>query len=121
VWEVELSIAREFREFAIKGNAVEMAVGIIIGASFTKIVNSLVEDIIMPPIGWLVGGVDFSDLFIPLRATDAKTLAAAKAAGIPTINIGLFLNYLFTFTITAIAVFMLVRAMNRMRERAARK
>lgn len=116
-----MSIVKEFREFAVKGNAVELAVGIIIGAAFTKIVNSLVEDIIMPPIGLLLGKVDFSNIYIPLAATDATTLAEAKAAGVPTINIGLFLNHTVTFLITAFAVFLLVKAMNRLRRQEEAK
>jgi large conductance mechanosensitive channel len=110
-----MSIAKEFREFAIKGNAVELAVGIIIGAAFTKIVNSLVEDIIMPPVGLLLGKVDFTNIFIPLAATNAHTLAEAKTAGIPTINIGIFINQTLTFIITSFAVFILVKAMNKLR------
>ncbi len=113
-----MSMMQEFKEFAIKGNAVDMAVGLIVGASFGKIVSSIVEDVIMPPIGLLLGGVDFSDLFIPLKATEATTLAAAKAAGIPTINYGLFLNHAMTFAITAFAVFMIVKAINRLRPKA---
>ena len=111
-----MSISKEFKEFAVKGNAVDMAVGLIIGASFTKIVNSLVEDIIMPPIGFILGGVDFTNIFIPLKPTEAKTLAEAKAAAIPTINVGLFLNYTLTFFITAFAVFLLVKMINRLRD-----
>lgn len=110
-----MSVASEFKEFAIKGNAVEMAVGIIIGASFGKVVSSMVDDLIMPPIGLLLGGVNFENLFIALKPTTAITLAEAKAAAIPTINYGNFINTALTFIITAIAVFMLVKAMNRMR------
>jgi large conductance mechanosensitive channel len=116
-----VSIANEFKEFAVKGNAIEMAVGIIIGAGFGKIVNSVVEDIIMPPIGLILGGVDFSNLFLALKETDVTTVAAAKAAGIPTINYGIFLNHSISFTITAFAVFMLVKAMNRLRESGLKK
>jgi large conductance mechanosensitive channel len=110
-----MSVLQEFKDFAVKGNAVEMAVGIIIGAAFGKIVNSIVEDIIMPPIGLLMGGTDFSNIFIPLKETTAQTLAEAKAAAVPTINIGLFLNYMISFLITACAVFMLVKAINKLK------
>jgi large conductance mechanosensitive channel len=110
-----MSLAKEFKEFAVKGNAVELAVGIIIGASFTKIVNSLVEDIIMPILGLALGKVDFTNIFIALSSTEAKTLAEAKTAGVPTINVGLFINHSITFLITAFAVFMLVKGMNRLR------
>lgn len=110
-----MSIAKEFKEFAVKGNAVDLAVGLIIGTGFGKIVNSLVEDIIMPPIGLILGGVDFSNIFIALKESDVTTVAAAKAAGIPTINIGIFLNYAISFVITAVAVFMLVKAINKLR------
>ncbi len=106
---------QEFKEFAVKGNAVDMAVGIIIGAAFTKIVNSLVEDIIMPVVGLVAGGNRFTDLFIPLKSTTAATLAEAKQMGVPTINIGLFINYVLSFVITAFAIFLLVKVLNRMR------
>jgi len=110
-----MSIVQEFKDFAVKGNAVDMAVGIIVGAAFTKIVNSIVEDILMPPIGLLLGGTDFSNIFIPLKATEAKTLVEAKATGVPTINIGLFINHVLTFVITAAAIFALVKFLNRLR------
>jgi large conductance mechanosensitive channel len=111
-----MSITKEFKEFAVKGNAIEMAVGIIIGASFSKIVNSLVEDVIMPPIGFVLGNMDFSNIFITLSSAEVKTIAEAKAAGIPTLNIGLFLNHTIAFIITAVAVFMLVKMLNRLRK-----
>lgn len=110
---------KEFKEFALKGNVLDLAVGIVIGAAFTSIVNSFVADIIMPPIGLLLGKVDFSNLFITL--TDGKTpgpyatLATAKAAGAVTINIGLFLNAVISFFIVAFSVFLLVKSFNRMR------
>lgn len=112
-----MGIISEFKEFAIKGNAVEMAVGLVIGASFTKVVSSMVDDIILPPIGFVMGGTDFSNLFIPLKATEAKTLAEAKALAIPTINIGLFANQVLTFLITAVAIFIVVKGLNKLRRK----
>lgn len=109
------NLAKEFREFAVKGNVVDLAVGIIIGAAFTTIVTSLVNDIIMPPIGYALGDVDFSDLFIVLGGGDFDSLAAAKEAGAATINYGVFINAVINFLIVAFAVFMLVRAINRMK------
>lgn len=115
-----MSIAKEFKEFAVKGNVVDLAVGLIIGAEFGKIVNSLVQDVIMPPIGLLIGGVDFKNLFITLKEGSAAgspyaTLADAQKAGAITINIGSFLSTVISFTIVAFAVFMLVRAFNKLR------
>ncbi len=111
---------KEFKEFAMKGNVLDMAVGIIIGAAFGKIVSSFVTDILTPPIGLLLGNLDFSNLFLPLSisAQPLKTLAEAKAAGIPTINYGIFLNAVFDFLIVAFAIFLLVRQINRMRAEA---
>ncbi len=106
---------KDFREFALKGNALDMAVGIILGVAFGKIVTSLVEDIIMPPIGLLFGHVDFTNLFLSLTGRHFDTLAAAKSSGAPTINYGLFFNNIFNFLIVAFAVFMLVRQVNRFR------
>jgi len=105
---------KEFREFMMRGNVIDLAVGIIIGAAFTSVVNSLVNDIIMPPIGAVMGGVDFSNIFINLSSTDYESLAAAQEAGAATINIGLFINAIINFLIVGFAVFMLVRAVNRM-------
>lgn len=106
---------KEFKEFALRGNVVDMAIGIIIGAAFGKIVTSLVNDILMPPIGFLTGKVDFSNLFISLSGSYAS-LAEAQAAGAPTINYGLFINAVLDFVIVAAAVFFLiVRPMNRLR------
>lgn len=110
---------KEFKAFAMRGNVVDMAVGIIIGASFGTIVKSLVDDIIMPPIGLLLGNVDFSNLFIVLKegATVVgpyASVAAAKAAGAVTLNYGLFVNSLVSFTIVAFAVFMLIRTIHRL-------
>ena len=107
---------REFREFAVRGNVLDMAVGIIIGAAFGKIVGSLVEDILMPPIGRLLGRVDFSNLFLSLSGQHYDTLATAKAAGAATLNYGVFLNTVINFLIVAFAVFLLVRQVNRMKK-----
>ena len=114
----------EFREFAVKGNVVDLAVGVIIGAAFGSIVSSLVADIVMPPLGLLLGGVDFKDFFVVLRdgvkaAPPYANLADAKAAGAVTLNYGLFLNAVLNFLIVAWAIFLLVRGMNRMRRREA--
>jgi len=106
---------REFREFAMRGNVVDLAVGIILGAAFTTIVNSLVSDIIMPPIGLAIGGIDFSNLFVTLRGDSYPTVEAAKAAGAVTVNYGLFLNAGLRFVIVAFAVFLLVKQINRLR------
>ena len=116
-----MAFVQEFREFAVKGNAIDMAVGIMIGAAFNKIVNSMVEDIIMPPIGLLLAGVNFENLFIPLKSTTAQTVSEAKAAAVPTINYGLFINSTLSFVITAFALFLLVRFMNRLRRSKAEK
>ena len=107
----------EFKEFAIKGNVIDMAVGIIIGGAFSPIVNSLVKDIIMPPIGFILGNVDFSNLYIPLSFVGKKysTLADAQADGIVTINYGLFFNTVISFTIISFAVFILVKAINKLK------
>ena len=106
---------KEFKEFAVKGNMVDMAVGIIIGAAFGKIVNSLVNDIIMPPFGLILGKVDFSNLFVNLSGSHYGTLAEAKKAGAPTINYGVFLNDVISFLIVAFAVFLLIRQINKLR------
>lgn len=110
---------KEFKEFAVKGNVLDMAVGIIIGAAFGTIVNSLVNDVIMPPVGLALGGVDFSDLFVVLQAGESAgpylTLADAQAAGAVTLNYGVFFNSVLSFLIVAFAVFLVVRAFNRMK------
>jgi len=110
---------KEFKAFAMRGNVVDMAVGIIIGAAFGSIVKSLVDDVIMPPIGLLLGNVDFSELFFVLKegatAEPYATLAAAKEAGAVTINYGLFVNAMVSFIIVAFAVFLLVRTINRLK------
>lgn len=104
---------KEFKAFVMRGNVLDMAVGIIIGAAFGKIVASLVDDVIMPPIGRALGHVDFSNLFINLGETSYPTIATAKAAGAPTLNYGLFLNTIINFLIVALAIFLLLRVVNR--------
>jgi large conductance mechanosensitive channel len=106
-------VLKEFKDFAMRGNVLDMAVGIIIGAAFGKIVTSFVEDVLMPPIGKLLGHVDFSNLFLSLSDKQFDTLAAAKAAGAATLNYGIFLNTIINFLIVAFAVFLLVRQVNR--------
>ena len=108
---------KEFREFAMRGNAIDIAVGIIIGAAFGKIVTSLVNDLIMPPIGMLMGKVDFSDLYINLANIDYPNLAAANEAGAPVIRYGLFINTVLDFIIVAFAIFMVIRTMNRLKRK----
>jgi large conductance mechanosensitive channel len=109
---------KEFREFAARGNVIDLAVGVIIGAAFGKIVASAVADLIMPPLGMLIGGADFRNLFIPLDGGDYPSLEAAKAAGAATINYGLFLNTILEFLIVAFAIFLLIRQINRLKEPA---
>ncbi|MBS1841235.1 MAG: large conductance mechanosensitive channel protein MscL [Acidobacteria bacterium] len=104
---------KEFKEFAMRGSVLDLAVGVIIGAAFGKVVSSLVDDVIMPPIGRLLGHVDFSNLFINLGDKSFDTLAAAKAAGAPTLNYGNFINTIINFLIVAFAIFLLVRTVNR--------
>ena len=106
---------REFRDFAMRGNVVDLAIGIIIGAAFTTIVNSLVNDLIMPPLGLLIGGVDFSNFFVTLKGGSYPTLDAAKAAGAVTVNYGLFINAVIRFAIVAFAIFILVKQINRLK------
>ena len=105
----------EFRAFAIRGNVVDLAVGIILGAAFTTIVNSLVNDIILPPLGLLIGGIDFANFFVTLKGGSFPTLEAAKTAGAVTINYGLFVNAVIRFVIVAFAIFVLVKQINRIR------
>ncbi len=116
---------KEFREFAVKGNVVDMAVGIIIGAAFGKIVDSLVKDLIMPPVGLLLGKVDFANLFVVLRPGSVPgpylTVDAAQKAGAVTFNYGAFINTMIAFIIVAFAVFLLVRAINRLRRQEQAK
>lgn len=105
---------KEFKEFAMRGSVVDLAVGVIIGAAFGKIVSSLVEDVLMPPIGRLVGHIDFSGLFFNLSGKSFDTLKAAKDAGAPTLNYGLFINNVINFLIVAFVVFLVVQQMNRL-------
>ncbi len=109
---------KEFKAFVLRGNVLDMAVGIIIGAAFGKIVASLVDDVLMPPIGKLLGGVDFANLFVSLTGQQFDSLAAAKAAGAATINYGLFLNTVINFLIVAFAIFIMVKQMNRLQKPA---
>ncbi len=111
----------EFKAFIARGNVIDLAVGIVIGTAFTNIVNSLVKDILMPPIGLLTGGVDFSNIFIDLSGGDYATLAEAQAAGAATINLGLFLNTIINFVIVAFAIFVLVKQINRFHRKEAAK
>ena len=110
---------QEFKKFALQGNVLDMAIGIIIGAAFGKIVSSLVADVLMPPIGLLVGKIDFSSLFLNLSGQDYTSLAAAKAAGAPTINYGIFLNNILDFMIVAFVIFLLVKQVNRLKAKEA--
>jgi large conductance mechanosensitive channel len=104
---------KEFKDFAMKGNVLDMAIGVIIGGAFGKIVSSLVSDVLMPPLGLLLGKVDFSSLFLNLSGTPQPSLTAAKAAGAPTLNYGVFLQATFDFIIIAFVIFMLVKQVNR--------
>jgi large conductance mechanosensitive channel len=106
---------QEFKEFAMRGNVVDLAVGIVIGAAFGTIVNSLVNDVIMPPIGLVMGNVDFSDLFINLSGQDYASLAAARDAGAPVIAYGAFINAVINFVIVAFAIFIVIKGMNQLR------
>jgi len=115
-----MGMIKEFKEFAIKGNVMDMAVGIIIGAAFSTVVKSLVDDVLMPPFGFLLGNVDFANLFLVLKdgargVSDYATLAEARADGAVTINYGLFVNSIISFIIVAIALFILIKNMNRLK------
>jgi len=110
-------ILSEFKEFAVRGNVVDMAVGIIIGAAFARIVSSLVEDIVMPPIAWVTGKVNFSNLFINLSGGQYSTLAEAKAAGAATVNYGIFINNIISFLVVAVCVFFLVKQINTLKRK----
>jgi len=107
----------EFKKFAMRGNVVDMAVGIVIGAAFGKIVSSAVNDVIMPPIGLLMGGVDFSNLFLDLSRSGHATLALAEEAGAPLIKYGVFINTVLDFVIVAFAIFMVIKGMNKMKKK----
>ncbi len=113
-----MSMLSEFKEFAARGSVVDLAVGVIIGGAFGKIVGSLVNDVIMPPIGLLLGKVDFSNLFLNLSGKDVTSVADAKKAGLATLNYGLFLNTCIEFLIVAFAVFLLVKQINRLKKEA---
>ena len=107
---------KEFKEFAMKGNVLDMAIGVIMGGAFGKIVSSLVSDVLMPPLGLLLGKVDFSSLFIDLSGTSQPSLAAAKTAGAPTINYGVFLQATFDFIIITFVIFLMVKQVNRLKK-----
>ena len=111
----------EFKAFAMRGNVVDMAVGIIIGGAFGKIVSSFVNDVIMPPIGMLMGNVDFSNLFINLSGGDYASVAAAEEAGAPIIKYGMFINTVLDFVIVAFAIFMVIRGMNKLKKQEEEK
>ena len=113
-----MGMTSEFKEFAMKGSVMDLAVGVVIGGAFGKIVDSLVTDIIMPVVGLLTGGVDFSNRFLALKGGPYTTLEEAKKAGAATLNYGLFLNQVLTFLIVAFAIFMVVKGINRMRRQA---
>jgi large conductance mechanosensitive channel len=108
---------KELKEFAMQGNAMDMAIGIIIGAAFGKIVTSFVQDVLMPPIGMLMGGVDFSNYFLALSGQTFPTLAAAKEAGAPTLNYGVFVNTVLDFLIVAFAIFLMIRQLNKLKKK----
>src|SRR5215469_16980182 len=109
----------EFKKFAMRGNVIDLAVGVVIGAAFGGIVSSLVKDIIMPPIGWAMGGIDFSNFFLTLKGPAAATLAEAQKAGAVTINYGLFVNTIINFLVVALALFALIRVINRLQTKPA--
>jgi large conductance mechanosensitive channel len=116
-----VKILKEFKDFAMKGNVVDMAVGVIIGGAFGKIVGSLVNDVIMPPIGKLLGGVDFSSLFINMSGMEYGSLAEAQKAGAATINYGIFLNTIINFIIVAFCLFMVIKGMNKLKKKEEAK
>lgn len=116
-----MGMVKEFKEFAMRGNVVDMAVGIIIGAAFGKIVTSLVSDVIMPPIGKLLGGVDFSNLFFTLGSGEYASLADAQEAGAATLNYGLFINTIVNFLIVAFAIFLLIKTINNLKKKEEAK
>jgi large conductance mechanosensitive channel len=109
------TMLKEFNEFALRGNVVDMAVGIVIGAPLSTIIKALVSDVIMPPIGVITGGVDFSNLYIPLSSASYATLAQVKEAGAPVMNYGLFINNVISFVIMAFVLFIVIKAMNKLR------
>ncbi len=109
-------MVKEFKEFAMRGNVIDLAVGVVIGAAFGKIIGSLVEDVVMPPIGLALGNVDFSNLFVNLSGKDYPSVAAAKAAGAATLNYGIFFNTILNFIIIAFAVFLVIRSFNKTKQ-----
>jgi large conductance mechanosensitive channel len=111
-WTKERYMLKEFKEFAMRGNVIDLAVGVIIGGAFGKIISSLVTDIIMPPIGFLLGNLDFTNLFFDLSGKGYPTLAAARQAGAPTLNYGIFINNVIDFVIVAFAIFIVIREIN---------
>jgi large conductance mechanosensitive channel len=113
-----MSFFKEFKTFAVKGNAIDLAVGVVIGGAFGGIVTSLVNDIIMPPIGKITGNIDFSNLFLNLSGTPVETLAEAKKLGLATVNYGAFINTLINFLIVAFAIFVVVKQLNRLKHEA---
>ena len=110
---------KEFKDFAMRGNVIDLAVAVIIGAAFGKIVTSLVNDIVMPPIGLLLGGADFTDLFITLRGGSFESLAAAQEAGAVTLNYGLFINTVIQFVVIAFSIFIVIRQINKLKKQEA--
>jgi large conductance mechanosensitive channel len=119
-----MSVFKEFRDFAIKGNMIDLAIGVIIGAAFGAIVSSIVDDVFMPLIGLIIGGIDFSNLFIVLSNPDniaVPSITAAKAAGVATLNIGLFINAVVKFTIIAFVLFLVVKGINALKRDAAKE
>lgn len=110
---------KEFKEFIARGNVIDLAVGIVIGAAFGKIITSLVNDVVMPPIGMLLGGIDFTNLFVTLKGTHYDTLKAAKDNGSVTVNYGVFINTCIEFLIVALVIFLVVKAINRMKRQPA--
>lgn len=114
-----MSVVTEFKEFAVKGNVIDMAIGVIIGGAFGKVVSSLLADVLMPPIGLLMGNVDFSSLFISLNGQAYPSLVAAKTAGAPTLNYGVFLNTVIDLVIVAFVIFMVIKQINRLKRQDA--
>lgn len=115
------SLIDEFKTFISRGNVIDMAIGVIIGAAFTAIITSLVQDVLTPPLGLITGGLDFSDKFISLNGTDYPTLAAAQEASAPVIAYGMFLNNVIKFLIVSVVIFMLVRQINKLKKEEAQK
>jgi large conductance mechanosensitive channel len=109
----------EFKKFAMRGSVIDLAVGVVIGAAFGAIVTSLVKDIIMPPIGWAMGGIDFANFFLTLKGPIAPTLAEAQKAGAVTVNYGVFINAIINFLVIAVALFLLIRSINRLQAKPA--